>query len=79
MGSRWLGGGLCVWSLWEWPGIYLALWGLLQAKRQDPFELELVKGAAAGGISGLTAPGLCHRSDYLRRGVVGAGVVPRSS
>lgn len=30
--------------------------------------MELVKGAAAGGNSGPTAPGLGYRSDYLKRG-----------
>lgn len=43
-----------------------ARWGLLQAKCRDLSELELVKTAVAGGIFGLTAPGLCCRSDYLR-------------
>lgn len=63
-----------------WLGTCLALWGLLQAKCWDLSELELVKAAAAGGISGLTAPGLCCRSDYLRWGEVGrAGAAPRSS
>lgn len=39
--------------------------------------MELVKGAAGGGISGLTAPGLGYRSDYLRWGEEGrAGVAP---
>lgn len=67
-------------AIGAWLGTCLALWGLLQAKCWDLFELELVKAAAAGGISGLTAPGLCCRSDYLRWGEVGrAGAAPRSS
>lgn len=46
----------------------------------DPFEQELVRAGAAGGIFGLTAPGLCCRSDYPRVGEEGkAGVAPRSS
>lgn len=36
--------------------------------QMTPLEPELVKTGAARGISDLTAPGLCYRSDYPRGG-----------
>lgn len=44
-------------SAWCWEGCF---------RLTDPFEPELVKAGAVRGISGLTAPGLCCRSDNPR-------------
>lgn len=64
-------GAAGVWSLWRMAGDLSAWHSEGCFRLNDCFEPELVEAGAAKGVSDLTDPGLCYRSDYPRGGEAG--------